>query len=123
HGATLPSRRAAGQPQPIQEPAPAGRDDPSVHDAPGETAPGRCGGGNPGPSIFAGLQTRPTTRILANGYLRSLKVISENPLISINEAEKIAARRPAGLLEHQRRAVRALRADDQLLHPLRGERS
>ncbi len=70
---------------------------PPVNSAKRETTPGRCGGGNPGPLSFIGLQTRPTARIMANGVLRRLKVVSENPLISINEREKIAAlHRPAG---------------------------
>src|SRR3954453_14470827 len=43
----------------------------------------------PGPSIPASRQTTPALSSMANGYLRSLKVISENPLIPINEFEKI----------------------------------
>jgi hypothetical protein len=39
-------------------------------------------GANPGPSISAGLEHHPAAPSMANGYLRSLKVISENPLFS-----------------------------------------
>src|SRR4051794_35684447 len=57
-----------------------------------ETARAIGGGGKPGPSISAGTKMRPTGPSMANEYLRSLKVISENPLISLNEGEKIGAR-------------------------------
>ena len=58
-----------------------------------ETAPGRCGGGNPGPLSFIGLQTRPTASTMANRVLRNLKVISENPLIRVRNLEKTVTSR------------------------------
>src|SRR6187399_2366413 len=55
---------------------------------------------------------------MANGCLRRLKVISENPLISIYELEKIVRCLTALPLEHQCGAVRRAWADDQIAHVL-----
>ena len=83
-------------------------------------------GATRGRSVVIGLQTRPTRRTMADRVCRALKAISESPLISVNELEKFAAvhvrRSPSvrpgttrcvGAFEHERRAVRGRRRDDQ----------
>src|ERR1051325_6688485 len=60
---------------------------------------------------------------MANGCLRSLKVISENPLIRINEFENMTQRLNWLPLEDQRGPVRLVRTDNQFSHVLARDRA
>jgi hypothetical protein len=75
-------------------------------------------GASPGSSIVAGPQVIPALSSMANGCLRSLNVISENPLISIKEFEKMTQRRAGLPLEYECGPVGRGRTDHELAHVL-----
>ena len=77
-----------------------------------------CGGGQARGRPFPPGRMTPARSSMANGCLRSLKVISENSLISIYEFENIAPRPIALPLKRQCRAMRCGRTDDELAHVL-----
>jgi hypothetical protein len=86
--------------------------------SPVETAPGQLWRGRPGTVHSRRRQTTPALSSMAKGCLRSLKVISENPLIPINEFEKMTDRTCALPLEYQCGSMRRGRTHHELAHVL-----